>query len=100
MRYLVKVDALKEKNIFFEGQLKLIDESIQNIELLKSSLTWEGEAKDSFIIKYDEYLQKLKSLERNIISFVAFMKSFQGNYEEEYQNLKKEYANAYDEMVM
>ena len=100
MRYLVKVEELKNKNEYLEKQLKLIDESILVIESLKSKLIWEGDTKESFIVKYDEYLEKLKKFEQNYISFLAFMKSFQGNYAEEYQNLKREYANVFSEMVM
>ena len=98
MKYLIRIRDLQEKIEFLEEKLQLIYDNIEIMEKSKENITWSGDAKDTFILKYDEYLEYLKVTARNIVKILTYLKSYYSNYNEEYNNSKRRYANIFMEM--
>lgn len=98
MRYLVKINDLKEKTGFLEKKLDIIREYVTNLENLKKELDWNGEAKELFIVKYNEYLKEINLALKNLISLILFLKAFYANYNEEYLIMKRKYASLLNEV--
>ena len=67
MKYLVKVGSLKQKIEFLGQQLAIIDDRIKELEQVKLTIKWEGDAATTFIEVYDNYLY-------GIIDFYPFFK--------------------------
>jgi len=97
MKYLVRINELKTKNDFLEERLAIIDEMIIHIENSKDKIIWEGSAKKAFINKCDEYIIKLKEIEKEIIKMIAYLESYHNNYDEEYEKLKNKYIRLFNE---
>lgn len=97
MRYLVRLNDLDEKIIAMEKQLDIIDESISNIEKLKVNFKWEGDSKIIFIEKYNQYINRLRNIEKTILECIDFFSEYSSKYSEKCQMLKKKYASLYDE---
>jgi len=93
MRYLVKINELKEKIDFFEKQLLIIDENIEKLEKIKPTIIWEGVARDKFNLSYDNYIFELKSMGENIIKHVEFLMSYYEKYNDGYNSLRNKYKN-------
>ncbi len=97
MRYFVKLNDLEEKLIVMGKQLDTIDENISNIEKLKLNFNWEGDSKIVFLEKYNQYVNRLRDIERNILNCIDFFTEYCTKYSEECQRLKQKYADLYDE---
>ena len=93
MRYLVKINELKEKIDFFEKQLLIIDENIEKLEKIKPTIIWEGEASNKFDNVYNNYILELKAMGENIIKHVEFLMSFYEKYNDGYNSLRNKYKN-------
>ncbi len=97
MRYLVKLNDLEEKLIIMEKQLDIIDENINGIEKLKLNFKWEGDSEIIFMEKYNQYINHLRDIEKNILKCIDFFTEYCTRYSEECLRLKQKYAALYDE---
>ena len=93
MRYLVKIGELRQKIEFLEKQLSIIDENIEYLKVIKTNIVWKGEASHSFDRHYNEYLKELTTIEENILSSIKYLIRYYDNYGNEYNRLRKKYAN-------
>ena len=92
MKYLVRTNELKEKVLYLEKQLDMLNEKIDYLNKVKSDIIWEGIARDKFIKKYDEYLNELNKISNNILNCIKFLSSYD-SFDNEYTRLKNKYAN-------
>lgn len=93
MRYIVKINELKEKIDYFEKQLLVIDENIEKLEKVKPTIIWEGPARSKFNISYDNYVLELKVMGENIIKHVEYLMSYYEKYNDGYNSLRNKYKN-------
>ena len=100
MRYLVRVGNLKQKVSFLENELKNIDDNINKLKLAKMELNWEGEARNTFNVIYDNYIEELMDLERKILSYIKFLTLYYDKYGNEYNLLRKKFLNLLDTDVI
>lgn len=97
MRYLVKINDIKEKISYFEKQLDIIDENKKNIDNINATIFWDGVAADSFKSVIDAYSFRLRLLEEMILSSIQYLVSFCDKYGSEYERLRKKYAYLLEE---
>ena len=97
MRYLVKVDELSQKIEYLENQLLIIDENIEFLKNIKLNIIWEGEAYLTFVNNYDNYLDELDIIKKNILSYIDYLKLFYNNYENEFLKLRQKYVDLSNE---
>ncbi len=98
MRYLIKIDSVKEKINYFESQLDYIIENINDIESLKSVIIWEGNGATAFINSLDEYVAKLREFQDEIFNCILLLTSFYDRYGSEYTRLTAKYMNIDEEV--
>ncbi len=91
MRYLIKINDLKEKIVLLEDKLSVIANQINNLQKLKSEMIWESPSKDIFMEKYDDYINNLKNISKRLVIVLSFLKSYYSNYDEEFMRLRKKY---------
>lgn len=96
MRYFIKINEVGEKVDFMEKKLDIIHDNIENLRILKDELSWQGDAASIFYQQYDNYLLKLRDSEQKIINSILFLKSFYNKYGDEYERLRRKYANIID----
>ena len=97
MRYLVKINDLGEKIKYLENQLDIINEKVNYLETYKSNVNWEGEGANTFYQNYDTYINELKDIEKETLSFIEFLTTYYNRYGEEYVSLRKKYRELLDE---
>lgn len=97
MRYLVKINDIKEKISYFEKQLDNIEDNIKNIENINGTIFWEGVAAESFKSVIYAYSYRLRMLEKMILSSIEYLVSFCDKYGSEYDRLRKKYAYLLEE---
>lgn len=97
MRYLVRLNDLEEKLVLMEKQLDIIDENISNIEKLKVNFKWEGDSRIIFTEKYNQYINGLRDIERNILTCIEYFTEYCTKYDEQCKLLRQKYANLYEE---
>ena len=93
MRYLVKVGDLGEKIEYLEKHLSNIDDNINYLKSIKPNIVWEGEASIIFNRNFDEYLNKLISIEDTISSYIDYLNTFYNNYGNEFLRLRQKHTN-------
>ena len=93
MRYLVKIGELGEKIDYLEKQLSIIDENINYLKKLESSIIWEGKASLKFSNYHTNYLNQLVSIENTILSYIKYLTTFYNNYGNEYLRIRQKYTN-------
>ena len=92
MRYLVKINDIKEKIDYFESQLDIIVDNINDIEELKNVIIWEGSAATACINSLDDYVTKLRCFQDEILNCILLLTSFYDRFGSEYTRLKAKYA--------
>ncbi len=95
MRYLVKINELGKKIDYLKKQLDIIDEKIISLENEKKSLTWQGVASTTFNNKYDQYILKLKKIEKSTVVCIDYFMQYYDKYGQGYRDFKKKYARFY-----
>ena len=93
MRYLVKINDIKEKTNFFESQLDVIRENINKIESLRKIIIWEGNGATSFLESLDSQVINLRDKENTVLECIKFLTTYYDSYGSEYDRLTKKYAN-------
>lgn len=93
MRYLVKLDELKQKIDYLEKQLSIIDENISVLKNVKSSIIWEGKASTAFNNHYDNYIGELTSIEEKILSSISYLYKFYDRYGSEFNDMRQKFVN-------
>lgn len=93
MRYLVKINDIKEKITYFESQLDIVVENINDIEEIKNIVIWEGEGATAFVNKIDDYVTKLRGFQDEILNCILLLTSFYDRFGSEYNRLKAKYSN-------
>ena len=91
MKYLVKTKELKDKVDYIAKQIMIIDENIENLSKIKSSIVWEGVASAKFLDIYDNYISELKYIEKDLIAIDKYLSSYGESYDIGYANLIKKY---------
>ena len=99
MRYLVKLNDIKEKVIYFEKQLDIITDNINNVENMKSIIVWEGEAASKFLLAIDLYSYRLRNMGKMVLSSIEYLLSFYDKYGSEYERLTTKYAYLLEEDI-
>lgn len=97
MRYLVKINDIKEKISYFEKQLDNIEDNIKNIENINGTIFWEGVAAESFKSVIYAYSYRLRMLEKMILSSIEYLVSFCDKYGSEYERLRNKYSYLLEE---
>lgn len=93
MRYLVRIDELKQKVDFMTKQLLIIEEKITEMNNLKSSLIWEGDASRIFLNNYINYIDELNKTKKGIEVIIKYLTSYYDKYGNAYANLRRKYQN-------
>lgn len=97
MRYLVKVNSIKEKTKILEKELDNIDSKINELEEAQASIVWKGEAATMFNDIYSNYLEDLYDIEKKILSYIKFLMAYSDKYGNAYSELQKKYAHLFEE---
>lgn len=92
MRYYVNFNELEKKIDFLDQHYDVITDSIEHLELLKSKIIWEGIAYNTFIQKYNNYLNDLKSMQTTIAKYILYFSSYYNGYKKEYNDIKNKYS--------
>ena len=99
MRYLVRINDLKDKIAYFEKQLSIINDNVDYLENIKSTIVWNGDTADKFMSLYDKYILELRKIERDIIHCIEYLMSFSSKYGNEYEVLRNKYQNIFNKGV-
>ena len=98
MRYLVKIGELGKKIDYLDNQLSIIDKNIEQLNKIKSTIIWEGEASIKFYDSLDEYIIELKIIASNILDLIKYLLAYHDRYSLRYSDLRRKYAK-YDKEV-
>lgn len=97
MKYLVRVNDLGQKIDYLEKQLDIINEKVNYLETYKNSVIWEGDGADTFYENYESYINELKGIEQNTLSFIEYLTTYYDKYGNTYSTLRSKYKNMLDE---
>ncbi len=92
MKYLIRINKLKEKNDIFKTELKKIDDIVYNLELIKKNSTWTGEGSKIFFMTYDNYCDEIKKMERELVSTINYFDKYYDSYDAEFDKFKKKFG--------
>ena len=92
MRYLVKVNDIKEKITYFEKQLDNIEDNIKNIENINGTIFWDGVAADSVKSVINAYSFRLRMMQKMVLASIQYLVSFCDRYGSDYERLRSKYA--------
>lgn len=98
MRYIVRIGELGKKIDFLEDQLTTIDETIDSLNKVKSTIIWEGEASMAFSDKYDTYILELTMIAKNILEIIKYLVAYYDKYGNRYSLLRQKYAKYFEEV--
>ena len=99
MRYLVKVNDIKEKITYFEKQLDNIEDNIKNIENINATIFWDGVAADSVKSVINAYSFRLRMMQKMVLASIQYLVSFCDRYGSEYEILRSKYAYLLEEDI-
>jgi len=98
MRYLIKIDRLDEKNLFFENQINRINERVDELQKLANNIDWVGPAREAFVEYFNNYINDLNKVKKQMLNCLLFCKTYSKNYSSEYDRIKLTFNNILDEM--
>ena len=100
MRYLVRVGELGGKIDYLENQLSIINENINNLTKVKSSVIWEGEASLKFFTMLDNYINELKLIAQNTLELINYLNKYYDRYSTRYGALHRKYIKVDNEVKL
>lgn len=89
MKYLVRLDELKQKVEFMTKQLLIIEEQIEEMNKVKGSFIWEGDASKTFMNNYTKYVGELVTIRNGIEVIIKYLTTYYDKYGATYANLRK-----------
>ncbi len=99
MRYLIKMEVLKEEGIKLQNYAKtVVDSKIQEAIKLRENMGWQGVAASRFDQKYDQMVSGLCELSNIVEKLGSFMEFCSEHYIEANEDVVRKWAETIDEM--
>ena len=98
MRYLVKVNELKERIDFINNQIKVIEENIDSLNKIKTTIVWEGVAAVKFMNNYNKYLVELGKLKSKLDLISKYLIGYHDRYGTAYRDLINKFRSENEEV--
>ena len=93
MKIIVKEEEIYGLEKKLLDYISNINSELNEIEKIKSNLSWEGLAYNSFISRYDEVIQNEKRQIAKLESLIKFLDDVSLNYGMAQDNVKGNYSN-------
>ena len=99
MRYFIKLDELETKSHEMINFSKIdINDKIEELRNLQNRFDWSGEAHDEYIYRYNNQIENLKKVNKDISMFGEYLLFFKEHYNETNEKLESSWQEFIDEM--
>ena len=98
MNYYIDIDSIEEKLIYFEKELRLIDEKVDYLKKIVDEIEWEGSASLKFKEKFYKYLYELEDMKMGFLYYVKILSEFGNKYGHFYDEMERDFKNSINEL--